>query len=109
MEPKLSLLPANSLSILAVVAFASIRLSFSRTACPLPTSERALAGLRFGREADLEAVISAHSGPCDLAILKFHSDDIAVVRQHLTVHELPERRTFVPRSNFYLIARVPVA
>jgi hypothetical protein len=39
MEPKLSLLPANSLSILAVVAFASIRLSLSRTACPLLASE----------------------------------------------------------------------
>jgi len=36
MEPTLSLLPANTASILGVVAFASIRLSFSRAACLLP-------------------------------------------------------------------------
>jgi len=53
--------------------------------------------------------LSAYGGPLDGTILKLHSDDIAVVRQHLTVNDLAAGRSFIPRSNLYRISKLPGA
>lgn len=65
-----------------------------------------LAGLWFGRGTELYAVKSAHGGPRDGAILKLHSDAIAVIRHPLTINDVPANRFFVHGSYQYLVIRL---
>ena len=73
----------------------------------LITPSRALARLRFGRDAGLRTIISVHGGPRDGTISKAHSNDKAAICQRLAVNDVSEGRRFVPGSNSNEVARLP--
>jgi hypothetical protein len=56
---------------------------------------------------DLYAAIFVQGGPRDGGTLELYSDAIAVVRQPLTINDLPAGRIFVQRSNLYHVAKLP--
>jgi hypothetical protein len=45
--------------------------------------------------------------PGDRAILEFHTDAIAIVRQFLTINHLPVDRFFIERSDLHRVAGLP--
>ena len=67
-----------------------------------------------GSQPDAWAVLSVHqagiplqSGPPDRAVMEFHSDAIALVRQLVTISHLPAGRITVQRSDPYDVAQLP--